>query len=401
MAKVTTHIVKARIDQGLRRFSKIPFNEKVYGISSDTLKKIDIETNNSVETAATLRIGQQTVERKQAEVKVIIEDPGIGVKRIGRITVLGDSVSTHSIDDFKQGHNVKQLNDTVCSLLPHLTINSPDIIDEFGKVINIYEETTFGQLYSYNFNVISDGIGKKFNAFYDYPGRLDPVEYVRRGKYYRAYMIINNSVEDYLHYTEPEVAIYDGGIDVLETRSRNANTYAADIQVKGIRASFCSGPWDLPAGSTTELRKGTSPVQSKTDFETYEYDFFEDCQDLVFSDSTFSSTKSGIKNESGYKYSLDGYISTGRYMSPPFIDKLAKDRAYEVRYQHTGNKELQAAIQSSESTRDVSDIGTRFKSSGNGSILRPKYENVIQTILGTDSIAFAGLLREWNNAKNK
>ncbi len=81
-------------------------------------------------------------------------------------------------------------------------------------------------------------------------------------------------------------------------------------------------------------------------------------------------------------------------MSPPFIDKLAKDRAYEVRYQHTGNKELQAAIQSSESTRDVSDIGTRFKSSGNGSILRPKYENVIQTILGTDSIAFAGLLRE-------
>ena len=81
-------------------------------------------------------------------------------------------------------------------------------------------------------------------------------------------------------------------------------------------------------------------------------------------------------------------------MSPPFVDKIAKDRAYETRYQHTGNKALQAAIQSSESTRDVSDIGTRFKSNGNGSILRPKYESVIQTILGTDSIAFAGLLRE-------
>ena len=249
-------------------------------------------------------------------------------------------------------------------------------------------------MYSYNFNGTSDGIERKLNSFYDYPGRLDPVEYVKRGKYYRAYMIINNNTEDYLHYIEPDSSIHDGAIDVFETRGRKANTNAADIQVKGIRASFCSGPWDLPAGSTTELRKGTSQIQDKTDFEDYEYDFFEDCQDLVFGDSKFTHTKAGITNSSGYKYSLDGYISTGKYMSPPFVDKIAKDRAYEARYKSVKNEELQNAIVSSISTRDVSDIGTRFKSSGNGSILRPKYENVIQTILGTDSIAFAGLLRE-------
>jgi len=393
MASVTTTITKAKIINNFRRNRYRFFDESVTGLPSDTLVKVS-ETATSVETAATVRIGQVTVVRKQIEVKTIIEDDSVGVKRIGTVTILGDSDSTHGTSDFKQGHNVKTLNQTACSMLPHLTINSPDIIDEFGNVINSYEETTFGQLYSYYFNVISDDIDSKFNAFHDYPGILDPVEYVRRGEYYRAYMIINNNVEDYMHYIEPDSIIHDGGIDVFDVRSQKANTGMSDIQTKGIRASFASGPWDLPAGSTTELRKGTSPISSKADFEEYEYDFFEDCQDLVFGDSKFSKSRGGAESASGYQYSLDGYISTGRYMSPPFVDKIAKDRAYETRYQHTGNKELQAAIQSSESTRDVSDIGTRFKSNGNGSILRPKYESVIQTILGTDSIAFAGLLRE-------
>jgi len=393
MASVTSHIVKARLNNRLRKHMTTFFSDKAAGLPSDTLKNVD-EAAQSVSTAATVRIGQITVERKQSEVKVVIEDDTLGVKRIGRVSILGDSVSSHSLSDFKQGHNVNHLNDKVCSMLPHLTINSPEVVDEFGNVVNTYEETTFGQLYSYNFNVINDGIEKKFNPFYDYPGRLDPVEYIRRGKYYRAYMIINNNVEDYLHYTEPEEAIYDGAIDVLEVRSKKANTSAADIQVRGIRASFCSGPWDLPAGSTTELRKGTSQIQNKTDFESYKYDFFEDCQDLVFADSKFTYTKLGNTTTSGYQYSLDGYVSTGKYMSPPYIDKIAKDRAYEARYTSIKNEKLQNAILSSESTRDVSDVGTRFKSSGNGSILRPKYENVIQTILGTDSIAFAGLLRE-------
>jgi len=386
MADVTVHIAKVKIDNSKRRFNTLHFSDTASGIASDTLKNVDISKNNSVITAATTRIGQETVERKEVSVKVIIEDDSIGVKRIGSVTFLGDATSIHSLSDHKQGHNVKNINDKVCSMLPHITISSPQPIDEFGNVINIFEDECI--------TVINDGIKHGGLPFKDYPGRLDPIAYIKKGKYIRSYMIINNNIEDYSHYIEPEIAIRDGSIDVLETRSKKANTNAADIQVKGIRGSFCSGPWDLPAGSTTELRKGTSQVQDKTDFEPYEYDFFEDCQDLVFADSKFTHTKSGVTTTSGYQYSLDGYVSEGKYMSPPFIDKLAKDRAYEARYSNTKNKELQDAILSSESTRDVSDIGTRFKSSGNGGILRPKYENVIQTILGTDSIAFAGLLRE-------
>ena len=242
MPAVTTHNFKALKDLGIPRFELVPFNEgSTSTVSSDSLVNYD-GSASAVETAATLRIGQVTVERQNATFNSVIEDGSIGVKRIGRVTILGDGISTHGIDDYKQGHYVKKLNQTSCSMLPHLTINSPEIIDSFGNVVNTYEETTFGQLYSYYFNVISDGIHRKNHPFYDYPGRLDPVNYIKRGKYYRAYMIITDNVQDYLHYIEPDSIIHDGAIDVFEVRSQRANTGTADIQTKGIRASICSGP---------------------------------------------------------------------------------------------------------------------------------------------------------------
>ena len=390
---VKTYNLKQKIWNSYRRHLLVPFIETIRGISSDTLVNVDIESNNSVITAATMRIGQVTVERKSTVYREIIEDGTIGSKRIGRVTLLNDASDVHDIKDFKQGYNVKRLDDTTCSMLPHLTINAPDIIDEFGNVINTYEETTFGQLYSYYFNVISDGINRKNIPFFDFPGRLDPVTYITRGEYYRAYMIVNNLIEDYLHFIEPDSIIHDGAIDVFEVRSKKANTGIADIQTKGIRASFASGPWDLPAGSHSELRRGTSPVTDHLDVEPYQTDFFEDCQDLVFGDSIFTKRKGG-ESGSGFKYSLDGYVSEGHYLYPPYVDKTARDRAYEKRYIHSGNNTLKSAITNNESVRDISVIGTRFKSATNGSILRPRYDNVAQSILGTDSIAFAGRKRE-------
>lgn len=396
MSSVTTHSVKKKLLNPLSRYQSGVFTDSE-SISSDTLKKVDVGANTAVITAATSRIGEETVKRKNVNVKVIVEDQTLGVKRIGRVTVLGDALSTHSADDFKQGHNVKTLNQSVCSMLPHLTVNSPEVIDEVGNVLNIYQETTFGQLYSYYFDVISSGPERKFQKFHDYPGRLDPVTYIKEGKYYRAYMIITDNFEDYLHYIEPDSIIHDGGIDVFEVRSQKANTHTADIQTKGIRASICSGPWDLPAGSTTELRKGTSLIEDKTENGNYEYDFFEDCQDLVFSNKDFQGAKLGVnvlsQSGSGYKYSLDGYVSEGHYLYPPFKDTTPKNlfqlQGVEIPLNHPARH-----IQSNNSIRSTSAIGRRFKSSANGSILRPKYETVIQTTLGTDSVAFAGYLRE-------
>lgn len=394
MSSVTTTTTKAEIRNDLNRYEKVFFEDLKSAIPSDSLKNVNISENTSVSNAATQRIGRVTVEKKQTEVKEVIEDKTIGVKRIGRVTILGDSISTHSINDFKQGHNVKTLNETACSMLPHLTINSPDKIDEKGNVINLYEDSTFGQLFSYYFNNVTDGINRRNVPFYDYPGHLDPVAYIKKGSYYPAYMIITDNIQDYLHYIEPDSIIHDGGIDVFEVRSQRANTMSADIQTKGIRASICSGPWDLPAGSTTELKKGTSLIVDKIDVRSYKYDFFEDCQDLVFGEKSFAQKKGGETNMSGYKYSLDGYASEGKYLYPPFEDVLPVNVAYRTISRDASNDSLVNAINNNESLRDVSEIGRRFKSTSNGVILRPKYEVVIQSNLGTDSIAFAGYLRE-------
>lgn len=399
MSTVTIYenIKKQKIRK-LSRYDSTPFKETAdTGIDTSDVLNNSI-AGSSVKTAAILRIGQVTVERKNSSFKIIVEDETIGVKKIGPATILGDDVSIHSLSDFKQGHNVKHLNESKCSMLPHMTINAGSIIDARGYVNNFYSETTFGQLYSYYFENVQSGIDKKSIPFFDYEGILDPVHYVRIGGYYRGYMIINNNVTDYLHYIEPDSIIHDGAIDVFQVRSQKANTDIQDIQTKGIRADLCSGGWDLPAHSVTELKKGTSIIDTKTEIIQGDYDWFEDCQDLVFGNSKFSKTKTGITEkfqESGYKYSLDGFVSEGKYTSSPFLDKSPLDAAFRNdTISHKYNEILRNTITTTTGSRSTSEIGLRFKSAGNGVILRPKYDNTIQTILGTDSIAFAGMLRE-------
>jgi len=45
------------------------------------------------------------------------------------------------------------------------------------------------------------------------------------------------------------------------------------------------------------------------------------------------------------------------------------------------------------SSKTVSNIGSRFKSSISGIIINPKKDSINQNVLGTDSYAFAGLIR--------
>ena len=394
-----TYNIKEKLKINLHRYEKTAFHETpTAGLGTDVANNVP-SIDGIVNNAAIQRIGQVTVDRKDATFTAVITDPSIGVTRIGRITLLGDAASLHGQHDNSQGKNVDNLELNACSLLPHITVNSDSSIDSKGNINNYYSHTTFGQLNSYYFNNITADIDKQFIPFYDFPGILDPVHYVSIGGYYRGYMIINNNKTDYLHYIEPDSIINDGAIDVFQVRSQKANTDIQDIQTKGIRASICSGDWDLPSHSVTELKKGTSMIDTKAEFEQSEYDWFEDCQDLVFGSdiNQFEKTKSGIdaaQQSSGYKYSLDGYVSEGKYLSSPFKDTTPNENVLVSRYSHSGNIELRSSLLLSRGSRSTSEIGTRFKSSGNGVILRPKYESSTQTILGTDSIAFAGLLRE-------
>jgi len=138
------------------------------------------------------------------------------------------------------------------------------------------------------------------------------------------------------------------------------------------------------------IGKGGQIIDNKFEFNQSNYDFFEDSQDQVFTDGTFPQR--GASGSNGYLYSLEGYVSEGSYgISPykdiPFIDNTKY-------YKHLTVDQKNTLL--TGSSRDMSEIGTRFKSAQNGFILNPNYDNttsVVNSVLGTDSVAFRGLMR--------
>ena len=71
MTTITANTVKTRLDNSKRRFNTTAFSDNTSGLASDSLINVDITKNNIVVTSATIRIGQETVKRKQIEVKTI------------------------------------------------------------------------------------------------------------------------------------------------------------------------------------------------------------------------------------------------------------------------------------------------------------------------------------------
>lgn len=339
-----------------------------------------------VKTPSTQRIGLVSVKRQESSITIRIEDNTVRQRRYNRIGEFGGKKTRYdiknSIDSNRQGVNVLTNNQRVLSLLPFTTVNAKIIYDNQGNVINKFEPFNFGQMTLFNY---FDLTRSAFLPFKDFPGKIDPVHYVSIGGYYRAYMIVNDGIEDYLHFNDPEDPGLDGSIDVFNTRRgfAGANLNFDDIQIKGIRASFSTGDWELPNLSD---KKGTAIIDSKFEFKQADYDYFEDADDKPFGAHSFP--RKGNASSSGYNFSYDGYVSDGKYTFSPFEDKNITDDKYDNLDRGQERDLLE------KSDRDISDIGFRFKSSQNGFILRPKYENIIQNVLGTDSIAFRGLLRE-------
>lgn len=81
-------------------------------------------------------------------------------------------------------------------------------------------------------------------------------------------------------------------------------------------------------------------------------------------------------------------MSDGIYVASPFVDEDVDKKYFKNQYRQLASTPgvIDALLASSSFT--LSTIGTRFKSNQNGFIIAPKYDNVVQTVLGVDSIAF-------------
>ena len=313
---------------------------------------------SSVETNATRRLGQvvQTVE--------IITGSGdsteFGTGNIGSVTIPGASNAKQIADNRRQGTEVKVINQFDSMMVPLMRFSDDPLNASGTSLVNFDSKPeAYGQpkLFA-DPDPYSNDVAK--SSFEDIPGIVDPVKLVNN-----AY--VNSSaypiVQDNLAYTDPAAA--SGRIEVFDVTRTFSNTLISDgLDSKGVKTEIMQSSLNNLKGSVE-----ISSVYEVLNSSTLQTDKFEDSQDTIFKkdDGTSVLPQPGLISQDMY-----GYIY--------FDDSTNWATENGTSYTFLDNKSYL-----STSFRDVSGIGTRFKSATNGLIFGES------NALGTDSIAFGGL----------
>lgn len=317
-------------------------------------------------TIAQSRIGLEQ-KRITTTVKEIIEDDTIGGIKVGNITILGDP-NVNDVDSFRYGKDVKSIKNLLNDKLTvNITLGKENDITSDDYIEHDFELTSYGQnslFKTFNFK------SKKFIAFDDIEGKPASKNFISKTDTQKTgYPYVYNRRRNYDKFRDPDPASQDGAIEVFNVRSSPANTGFLDLQIKGARGLFGVGNWELTQ-HTTYGKKGSPFVSEKYEIKQSSYDFFEDASEFILGKP------------------VDGFVSEGLYKFSPFVEKI---NCFNDEYEHLSQSQKTSLLVSS--SRDDSEIGTRFKSRDNGIIMTPFYKLTEQRCFGTDSIAFRGLLK--------
>ncbi len=332
--------------------------------------RLDSRTFYEKSAATTLVSGSDRIGmihyKEISTIAIIIPDSSIEGTRVGRTTSFSN---INDVDSFRYGKDVKSvknlLNDKI---VPNITlgreqsITSDDYIDHSLELC-FYGQNSLFKTYDYkreSFIPFEDFEGKP--AFKRFIGLNDED---KSGMFPYAY----NEKRNYDKFRDPDPASLDGAIEVFHVRNSPANTGFIDLQIKGARGLFGVGNWELTQ-HTTYGKKGSPLVSERYEIKQSSHDFFDDADESILGKP------------------VEGFISEGLYKSSPFIEK---NHYLTDEYEHL--TAIQKSNLISSSSRDDSELGTRFKSRDNGLIITPFYQLTEQRSFGTDSIAFSGLLK--------
>jgi len=314
------------------------------------------------------RIGKR-VDRNSINVSVIQPDTSIQGVKIGSITILGNP-NVNDVDSFRFGKDVKSvknlLNDKIT---PNITIGreenitSDDYIDH-SLEINLFGQNSLFKTYDYK--------KERFIPFDDFNGKPEAKSFIGKTDSQKSgFPYVYNARQNYDKFRDPDEASLDGAIEVFPVRRSPANTGFIDLQIKGARGLFGVGNWELTQ-HTTYGKKGSPRVSEVFEIKQSSYDFFEDADESILGKP------------------VEGFVSEGMYKSSPFVERINYLNS-QTQYEHLNQSQKLTLLVSS--SRDDSEIGTRFKSRENGFIMTPFYQLTEQRSFGTDSIAFSGLLK--------
>ena len=370
--------------QGIVRFEEKATFESLTPITGSSLTG---SIESPVVTPATQRLGE-FIERKKVT-RPVREDLGVGSERIGSATIPGAGIDTTDLDALRQGRNVTNFKHFSKGTLPRVSVNSPSLEDVNGYFLYGMNNFSYGQSDLYKkFNDTTN----KLIAFEDFPGKLDPVEYVKSGNYILQYMIVNDLTRDIDKFIDPDTM--DGVIEVFETRKKFANTSFADINLSGIRADFS-------LGDANYSEKGSNFMTSKLEKVQKKIDHYEDSEETLF--GGFSFHRKGLLSGSipSRTFALDGFIHDEYYRVTPFIEtaELSTTFIFVDKLQNFAKQANMTFNVSpgNDASRNFSDIGSRFTATNSGFIFKKSNTDAnvsgITINLGTDSLAFGGFIK--------
>ena len=341
----------------------------------EKIKNLSKPLTGSYSTPASLRIGNEAERVTPADKNYEITDTG-GV-RVGPVTLLGENVTPADFDSNRCGKNVIDTIHFGRMNVPHVSINREGFTTSKSQVNHVASFNNYGipKLFK-----TYDKVARKAIPFEDFPGILDPVAFVSAGNYILQYMIITDLTRNIDKFIDPDDM--NGAIEVFEIRDSFANTSISDIMIKGFKGSMSNENFYSQG-------QGAAPIETKFEIDQSSNSIFEDAQDLLYADVTFSPRQG---------YALSGSFAQeapvpdeSRIMSP-FVEALDdRKQEFSSRLRDFIGSEYSGDI---ASERQVPELGTRFRSSNAGFIGSPNYVIIAEDRFinaGTDSIAFAGM----------
>jgi hypothetical protein len=317
------------------------------------------------------RIGEE-IETQEADATDAVEDEDLIPHKIsiarrssGSLGLLG-TANIAEVNSFRYGKDVKTIKNFLNDKLAiNVSLSREGDFRDSIQFDNRIESCNFGQANYFTF------YNRKNNStlpFTDIEGKPLPQNYLGDEDAIKGFPFVHDGKQNIENYLNPEEGITDGSIDVIETKMNALSKNFSDLKIKGAKGLFGVGNWELTQHSTSG-KKGSAGVTELFEVGESSHDYFEDATETML-------TKA-----------VPGFISMGQYKIRPFQDKDIHKNDYE----HVSSTvRLNLLLTSS---RDVSEIGTRFKSKQNGFIMTPFYGLTEKRSFGKDSIAFSGLLK--------
>lgn len=348
---------------------------KIYIFNEDSKSYDVIPVANSVSTSATQRIGSTVV--KDTLTQLSFEETGVDGKRIGRIILYDSEIGTDNLkqldfDAGRDGKNIKNYQHMASPRFRPLIRISPPRQGVF--------ENESSDVIDHSMKLEAYGIGKDYKTvddnynhipFTDF-SQISPVTLISSGPGL-AFPFVYDSLANLGQYLDRSHPRNDGAVDVFETRLNKTTFSISDVQIKGCKTSLMGGGIDM-------INKGNSQIADVEEVRKSSNNIYFDSEEKVFHSYNFPTVGERSSASTSVK-SLPGIIDDDNCPSAPFIDdtNLIGD-AYGFSASTVNMKDFIA-----RSSRNISEIGTRFKSSTCGLIYGES------NLLGTDSIAFGGL----------